>query len=58
MDPESPSVETNNRPSTQEIPLLYLQLDDSLPCSQEPAAGHEPNESRPHPHIIFLLDQF
>jgi hypothetical protein len=45
-------------PPTQEIPLLYLQLEDSVPCSEDPDTGPKPNESSPHPHILLFSVQF
>jgi hypothetical protein len=38
---------------------LFMESDDSLPCSQKLANGpdSEPNESSSHPHIIYRISE-
>jgi len=53
---QSPFRIANNHSASQETLRLLLKLETSLPCSQEYATGlyPEPDESSPHPHIVFL----
>jgi len=50
------SWQLNRRWTSQQISRSFTEPEGSLPCSQEPAtcSYSEPDESSPHPHILFL----
>jgi hypothetical protein len=56
---QSPSWETNSHSGNQ-IPRLFMELEGSLRCSQQPATDPypEPDESSPRRPIQFPLDTF
>jgi hypothetical protein len=39
---QSPSGEADSHPARQEVPLIFLEPEGSLPCSKEPATGPYP----------------
>jgi hypothetical protein len=51
---QGPFWDADGRSASQEIPPPLLHIEPE--SSKEPAIGpcYEPNESSPHPHIIFL----
>jgi len=46
----------DSRSASRDIPSLSWNPEGSLQCSQQPATGahHEPDESNPHVHNLFL----
>jgi len=42
---QSPSWQANSHSVNQEIPLLLMETEGSLPCSQEPAADPYPDSA-------------
>ena len=54
----SPSSEANRFSASQEIPLILMEPEDSLPHSQVPATCPypEPARSSPYPHILLPED--
>jgi hypothetical protein len=53
---QSPSREADSRSAQSRNSSPYMESEGLLLCSQEPVTGPcpEPDESSPHPHILFL----
>jgi hypothetical protein len=51
----SPFWEADSNSANQEIPS-FMESEDSLPCSQEPATGPYPESHKPssYPHTPFI----
>jgi hypothetical protein len=52
---QGPSSEAVSHSATQAIPPLFMKLEGSLPCSQEPATGPYPERINVPLKLILIL---